>query len=209
MEEYFLILGLEPGAGPDEVKKAFREKIKLCHPDSSTGEAEQARLLIEAYNFLKENPEWTGKLKNASSSEKIYTEQYTNRDSARNLGERIYREVFRDRPHAPGKYDRPPVEDVYDPLVFLKKRKESALRLDKGEMMLYRAEMALRDVVGQYNRQKKHRSKKAWSREYTGKLVTVKVLFRDITIQFPGLTVQAMRRLRQIEELIGEIKQMV
>jgi curved DNA-binding protein CbpA len=56
MENYYAILGLSPGAGITEVQKAFRERIKLCHPDIATGpqSAETARQLIEAYNFLKD-----------------------------------------------------------------------------------------------------------------------------------------------------------
>ena len=209
MNEYFLLLGLEPGATHEEIKKAFRQKIKLCHPDSSSGEAEKARLLIEAYNYLIDNQDIYPDLESAAPGSKAGYEPEQNYDSARESGERIFKGVFRDRPPAQKMHRRPPVEDVYDPLVFLRKRSQSALPLDKGEMFFYRAEMALRDVVAQYNRQKKHRSKRAWSREYTGKLVTVQVLFRDVIVRFPGLSVQARARLKQIDELISEIKQMI
>ncbi len=56
MENYYAILGVNPGADPDQIRRAFRERIKLCHPDKATGpqSAETARQLIEAYNHLKD-----------------------------------------------------------------------------------------------------------------------------------------------------------
>ena len=56
MQDYYTILGLKPGASAADIQKAFRERIKLCHPDrsGSSENAEQARRLIEAYNRLKE-----------------------------------------------------------------------------------------------------------------------------------------------------------
>ncbi len=57
IQEYCTILGVAPGAGPLEVKRAFRSKIKQCHPDKShanpTPTSERARLIIEAYNALR------------------------------------------------------------------------------------------------------------------------------------------------------------
>ena len=56
--EYYAILGLSPGSGPEDVKKAFRNKIKQHHPDTSRSskETEAARRLIEAYHALKKGP---------------------------------------------------------------------------------------------------------------------------------------------------------
>jgi len=58
LEEHYKILGLRPGAGPEDVKKAFRSRIKECHPDKASGpeEADRARRLIEAYGALKDAP---------------------------------------------------------------------------------------------------------------------------------------------------------
>lgn len=59
MQEYYSILGVHPGASAAEIQKAFRDRIKLCHPDRNNGseQADRARKLIEAYNRLRESTE--------------------------------------------------------------------------------------------------------------------------------------------------------
>lgn len=33
--DYYEVLGIEPGASPEEVKRAYRERAKSTHPDAS------------------------------------------------------------------------------------------------------------------------------------------------------------------------------
>jgi len=208
VKQYYRLLGLEPGAGPEEIKKAFRDQIKLCHPDRSSGESEKARELIEAYNYLKENHTLHTEEKRKDPSPENYRsdKDFNAKEAGKRAGERIFQGIFRERSSFADR--KPPIRDYYDPLDFLKKRQESVLPLDRGEVMLYRAEMALREVVQKYNRQMKTRSRRSWSREYIGKLVNIQVLFRDICVRYPGLSFQATSRLKQIQELIAEVKQM-
>lgn len=53
-DEYCRVLGVAPHATEDEVKSAFRAKIKLHHPDKAANpaQAEEARRLIEAYHAV-------------------------------------------------------------------------------------------------------------------------------------------------------------
>jgi curved DNA-binding protein CbpA len=59
INDAYSILGLKPGALPDEVKKAYRKLVKIWHPDQfphpqKKQEAEaQIKLINEAYNQLK------------------------------------------------------------------------------------------------------------------------------------------------------------
>jgi hypothetical protein len=53
-DKYYTVLGLSPGADITEVRKAYRAKVKLCHPDIAPA-ADGTILFIElteAYEFL-------------------------------------------------------------------------------------------------------------------------------------------------------------
>ncbi len=43
------ILGLRPSAPVEEIKKAYRKRVKECHPDLFAGMDEQARALAERW----------------------------------------------------------------------------------------------------------------------------------------------------------------
>ncbi len=43
------ILGLPPSASVAEIKKAYRKRVKECHPDLFAGMDEQARVLAERW----------------------------------------------------------------------------------------------------------------------------------------------------------------
>jgi len=61
MKEYYRILKIEPGVAFEEVKKAYREKVKFWHPDRFPRESprlqkkahEQVSLINEAYKNLE------------------------------------------------------------------------------------------------------------------------------------------------------------
>jgi uncharacterized protein YqgQ len=60
MENYYSCLGVSPTATPQEIKKAFREKAKLIHPDlagkagSGVAAEEGMRRLLNAYETLSD-----------------------------------------------------------------------------------------------------------------------------------------------------------
>ncbi len=45
------LLGVPPGASREAIKKAYRAKAKICHPDAG-GNPEKFRALTAAYNAL-------------------------------------------------------------------------------------------------------------------------------------------------------------
>jgi len=49
---YYDCLGISKTASQDEIKKAFRKKSLLCHPDKPTGDAEKFKKINEAYQTL-------------------------------------------------------------------------------------------------------------------------------------------------------------
>jgi hypothetical protein len=53
-DKYYTLLGLSPGADVTEVRKAYRAKVKLCHPDIApvTNGTRLFIELTEAYEFL-------------------------------------------------------------------------------------------------------------------------------------------------------------
>jgi len=53
LETYYDILGVNKEASKDEIKKAFREKSKLTHPDKG-GNEEEFKKINEAYNTLSD-----------------------------------------------------------------------------------------------------------------------------------------------------------
>ena len=68
-----------------------------------------------------------------------------------------------------------------------------------------RAEAVLRETVRRFER-RSNRFKNAWVRDYIGELARVQVLFRDVSKRYPALSSQSLGRVRQISELITEIK---
>jgi curved DNA-binding protein CbpA len=54
-QDLYKLLDVDPGAGPAEIKKAFRAKVKRIHPDLNPGGAEASRRmqdLVRAYETL-------------------------------------------------------------------------------------------------------------------------------------------------------------
>ena len=56
------LLGLESGAGNDEIKKAFRKKSLIYHPDRNGGNAEMFQRLVEAKERLLGNGASSGRV---------------------------------------------------------------------------------------------------------------------------------------------------
>lgn len=53
-QDYYGLLGVARGATADEIKKAFRAKAHLHHPDKSNGDAEKFKAINEAYQVLSD-----------------------------------------------------------------------------------------------------------------------------------------------------------
>src|SRR6185295_3177160 len=58
----YAVLGLEPGADWAAVERAYRELIKVHHPDRSGGDAQRATEIIHAYRELKRARDANGAL---------------------------------------------------------------------------------------------------------------------------------------------------
>ncbi len=53
-KDYYQVLGVTQDASIEEIKAAFRALARRYHPDSATGDAEQFRLVQEAYDVLRD-----------------------------------------------------------------------------------------------------------------------------------------------------------
>ncbi len=76
---------------------------------------------------------------------------------------------------------------------------------DQAVEYFARAEAALRETVRRFDR-RSNKFKTSWIRDYIGELARVQVLFRDVSKRYPALSGRALGRVRQISELISEIK---
>ncbi len=66
-KDYYEILGVERGAGEQEIKRAYRKLAQKYHPDKATGSEEQFKLINEAYQVLGD-PEKRAKYDQLGSS---------------------------------------------------------------------------------------------------------------------------------------------
>lgn len=118
LERYCMILGVTPGSTAEEVKKAFRSKIKEVHPDRVRTEvqSDEARKIIEAYQALKDGvpltirpeqkrnraharPEPGEKTQYTDHTGKVRTKTHgraghVNFDQGRETGRRIFESIF-------------------------------------------------------------------------------------------------------------------
>lgn len=61
-DDPYRVLGLEPGASEDEVKRAYRQLAKKYHPDMNPGDAHAAKMMNDinaAYDQIKNPPRYT------------------------------------------------------------------------------------------------------------------------------------------------------
>ncbi len=68
-----------------------------------------------------------------------------------------------------------------------------------------RAEAILQEIVFQFDR-RSNRFQPSWARDFIRQLVQVQVLYRDLYRLTPNLTAKVRQRLRQVNELITEIR---
>ena len=56
MNDFYQVLGVRPNATLSEIKRAYREKAKLFHPDSSgdSSNREQFTQVVQAYRVLSD-----------------------------------------------------------------------------------------------------------------------------------------------------------
>jgi curved DNA-binding protein CbpA len=228
--EYCKILGVGPQSTPEEIKRAFRVKIKECHPDKSTGRTDdQAKQIIEAYNNLK----------NGVPREAFTRTAYTYTSASqyhqyRNPGSNIFDSVFKadggklyeklkeavlrnpDNPalkewakifkehyvHQNNRAQRPAPQ---------KKRKPPSLEnaTEEARQFYADAEDSLKGVVKRYTRQKAHRAKKHWAIDYVRDLNEVMNMFRYVASRHPSASAAAHYRLQEIRDLMGSIKSMI
>lgn len=52
--EAYRVLGLDTDADPDEVRRAYRERVKSVHPDRESGDQDEFKRVKEAYEVLDE-----------------------------------------------------------------------------------------------------------------------------------------------------------
>lgn len=51
-EDYYSILGVEVDAAPGQIRQAYRQLVRLHHPDTGHGDVEKFRRIRDAYNVL-------------------------------------------------------------------------------------------------------------------------------------------------------------
>lgn len=101
-KDYYEILGVSREASPDEIKKAYRRKMKEWHPDTHPGNeeaAEKSREANEAYEIL-ENEE----------TKKRYDQTY---EECKKNG---YQDATQNYQYANANNNGPTVEDIYNDL---------------------------------------------------------------------------------------------
>ncbi|MCE9599130.1 MAG: DnaJ domain-containing protein [Spirochaetia bacterium] len=231
--EYYSLLGVAPGSTAEQVKNAFRSRIKACHPDRVPGDGERARKLIEAYKGIQKGQAGPPREEAPVRAERPqqqrppgfnvrYHEQATTYRAGREAGRRIFESVF-DKVDLAGSVEnfwdalhRSVLEEGEETEVYGKdvpirevhwQNRPEGITNGKAREVYERAEIVLREVVQKFDAQKK-RARRQWARDYVSNLTQVQVLFRDGMNRHPSLTGRCLNRLQQIHELIREIKKM-
>src|SRR4030065_1496890 len=93
VEDYYQILGVEKGAGPEDIKKAYRKLALKYHPDRNpnNGEAEEKfKKISEAYAVLSD-PEKRKQYDSFGSDQ--FSQRFSQEDIFRNFD---FSQIFRD-----------------------------------------------------------------------------------------------------------------
>ncbi|MEQ8350319.1 MAG: J domain-containing protein [Leptospiraceae bacterium] len=203
--KYCRLLGVRPGDSAEAVKRAFREKIKGCHPDRK-GNEDQARLLIEAYDALK-----TGVpvMETTPTGARVYRKPATGGRPAAYArsghtqsdqrgftpGYRVGQELFR---AASGGGEAAGLGAVL-------RRSATSSEDVPGMEFFRRAEGQLEQTIRRFEGQK-HRSKRYWARDYISGIVKVQILYRDVISRYPMLAARARERMHSLERLVLELR---
>ena len=74
------VLGVKPGATPDEIKKAYRQKAKECHPDLHPDDPNATKKMNEvneAYDMLMHPEKYQARQQQSQSYQQTYSNPFT------------------------------------------------------------------------------------------------------------------------------------
>lgn len=83
------------------------------------------------------------------------------------------------------------------------------IKFQDSKNMLNTAEGNLKDIVAYFDDARSAKFTKNWMKEYVLALTQVQIRFRDVSRRHPAFSARSLRRVRQIGELISEIKSSV
>ena len=218
---YCRLLGVRPGDSAEAVKRAFREKIKQCHPDRQ-GNEDQARVLIEAYDALKSG---VPVMETTPGGARIYRKptraeqnrpHYAHTGSPGQPGHNGYAGTSGAQSSAGGytagyragaELFRSVMGGTAEPtgIHSILKRRSSPAADVPGLEFFRRAEDELERTVRRFEGQK-HRSKRYWARDYITGIVRVQILYRDVISRYPMLAGRARERMHSLEKLLLELR---
>ncbi len=206
--KYCRLLGVRPGDSAEAVKRAFREKIKHCHPDRQ-GNEDQARILIEAYDALK-----TGVpiMETTPGGARVYRKPDPHARPTSQAHSRPAPGYSQHRGFTPGyragqELFRAAMAGSAEPagLGAMLRRSAPSTQDVPGMEFFKRAENQLETTIRRFEGQK-HRSKRYWARDYISGIVKVQVLYRDVISRYPMLAGRARERMHSLERLLLELR---
>lgn len=197
---YCKILGVQPGDSAEKVKSVFREKIKECHPDKG-GDVEKSKILIEAYEKLKDGVP------------QINQNKFKNSNQNENQNKEIFREflsrIFAYDPHILNIINEVlrnyGSEEIDYPFKVRKYYKENQNYHSKGYEYFEQAERYFHNSMQKFNLQKA-RPIKYRSLELIKNLSQVQILYRSVMVKYPSFTLKCKQRLEQIQEIMDHAK---
>jgi|TARA_B100001939_G_scaffold348213_1_gene374163 curved DNA-binding protein CbpA len=204
--KYCRLLGVRPGDSAEAVKRAFREKIKHCHPDRK-GNEDQARILIEAYDALKAG---VPIMETAPGGARIYRKPDPNSRPSSHTQNRPAPGYSQHRGFTPGyragqELFRAAMGGAEPAGIGAVLRRSAPTQDVPGMEFFRRAENQLEQTIRRFEGQK-HRSKRYWARDYISGIVKVQVLYRDVISRYPMLAARARERMHSLERLLLELR---
>ncbi len=198
IDKYCKILGVKPGDSAEKVKAAFREKIKTYHPDKG-GDIEKAKLILEAYEKLKDGVPVIKVVKTRS-----YRTKDVNKEIFRDFLNRIFVQdpnilkIINEVLQHYGIED----DDFYFDVRFSKKNQNIQ---DKALQEFLKIEETFHKIMERFNTQK-NRPIKYRSLELIKNLSSVQILYRSFMVKYPSFTFKCKNRLEQIKEIMEHAK---